>query len=91
MRTELRISGAELNTMSQMQLIGEYVMMYALEKLVRTKNSSISFYRKYYDEVVELTVNAQNTNSLLFFRAPILYDIQDRPIFNSRIKQCSLY
>ena len=48
MLTELKISGAELNTMSQMQLIGEYVMMYALEKLVRTKNSSISFYRKYY-------------------------------------------
>ena len=49
MLTEVRISGAELNTMSQMQLIGEYVMMYALEKLVRNKNSSISFYRKYYN------------------------------------------
>ena len=67
MPKELRIFGAELNTMSQMQLIGEYVMMYALEKLVRNNNSSSCLYRKLFS--LE-TVNAKNTNSLLFFQSP---------------------
>ena len=85
-RAKMRIIGAVLSITSQIQRIGEFVIMCVPEKIVR--NIIWLIYFQWFF-LIELNVKVRNMNSLMFFRAPILFDLQDWLIVNSRIKQCS--